>query len=660
VRAAGVALILVLATFAGRAQQPIRVGANFVRVDVLPTKDGRVVDGLLAADFEVLEDGVPQKVETFEHVVPSYGPHTARTQPSSQRDMVRAVANPRSRIFLIFLDAPFVDFLDSHAINDPLIRFMRDDLADDDLVAIMTPNMSAQQIVFGNRTEAIERGLKLDWKWGRQNRELDPELDRREIQYGLCYPPTIAGDVAAEMIARRRERVTLESLQDAVKYLHSLREERKAIVAVSQGWQLYPENPDLMRQRPKEAPLGIDKIHVGPTGTLTLEDKRNTVNAIPKNECEADRGYLARIDNERFLREIIDDANRANATFYTIDPAGLSLRGADRRGGLRTLAENTDGFSILNTNDLRGGMTRILNDLSSYYLLGYHSSNAKADGRFRTIAVKVKRPDVQVRARRGYRAPTREETLAAAAAPPAAPTPSREAGAVTDAIARLASIRPDARFRILGALTAAPTPAVWVSGELQASRGRPDEFAEGATATIDVAGGGVSANARVVLKPGERTFLTRLDLRAVPTGALDVRARLSSDAAASAPLNDGIRLEPAALPSQALLFRRGGTTGNRLLPAADLRFSRTERMKLEIPVSPSGAVPAATGRLLDRGGQPRQVAVTMGDRTDEAGQRWISADVTLAALGPGDYAIEIVLGQGNGEHRILTPVRIVP
>ncbi len=222
----------VLAPRAQQQQQPIRVGTNFVRVDVYPTKDGRVVEGLTADDFEVFEDGAAQKIETFEHVKPVFGPYAARTEPSTQRDMIRAVANPRNRVFLIFLDSPYVDWENAHAINEPLLNFLRNDLGDDDLVAVMTPEMSVKQITFGKRTEVIEQGLKRAWNWGRQDRNLDPELDRREIQYGLCYPNT---DVPGKMAARRRERITLQALQDAVRFLHSVREERKAIITVSAG-----------------------------------------------------------------------------------------------------------------------------------------------------------------------------------------------------------------------------------------------------------------------------------------------------------------------------------------------------------------------------------------------------------------------------------------
>src|SRR4029078_2149571 len=85
---------------------------------------------------------------------------------------------------------------------------------------------------------------------------------------------------------------------------------------------------------------------------------------------------------------------------------------------LRTLADGTDGVAVVNTNDLGGAMKRIVDDLSNYYLLGYYSTG-RLDGRFHPISVRVKRPGVRVRARRGYLAATpaamnRTSTAAAA------------------------------------------------------------------------------------------------------------------------------------------------------------------------------------------------------------------------------------------------------
>ena len=92
-------------------------------------------------------------------------------------------------------------------------------------------------------------------------------------------------------------------------------------------------------------------------------------------------------------------------------PANLRVK----QDGLRFLADNTDGTSIVNTNNIDGSLQRIVDDLSSYYLFGYYSTNTKLDGRFRNITVRVKRPGAKVRARRGYRGRTADELISSAA-----------------------------------------------------------------------------------------------------------------------------------------------------------------------------------------------------------------------------------------------------
>jgi VWFA-related protein len=147
---------------------------------------------------------------------------------------------------------------------------------------------------------------------------------------------------------------------------------------------------------------------------------------------------------ERLFRGVIDAANRANVSIYTMDAAGLrglseqagirdQVNEAGTRGintayagaagdapltqalenneavlrqdphtGLGALAEETGGLLFENTNNLRQGFDRIDNDLRNYYLVGYTPLNETYDGRFRTIEVKVKRPGVTVAARKGY------------------------------------------------------------------------------------------------------------------------------------------------------------------------------------------------------------------------------------------------------------------
>ena len=84
-------------------------------------------------------------------------------------------------------------------------------------------------------------------------------------------------------------------------------------------------------------------------------------------------------------------------------PAASSAR-------LRTFSEATGGIATVGTNDFAGGFKRIVEDNSAYYVLGYHPAELKQDGKFHEISVKVKRPGVQVRARKGYYAPSQPPT----------------------------------------------------------------------------------------------------------------------------------------------------------------------------------------------------------------------------------------------------------
>src|SRR5207244_9059001 len=106
------------------------------------------------------------------------------------------------------------------------------------------------------------------------------------------------------------------------------------------------------------------------------------------------------------------------------------------------LADNSDGRAIVNRNDLDVGMKQIIRDSSAYYLIGYNSTQAPADGKFHEIKVRVKRPGVQVRARKGYWALTAEETAKALAPPkPGPPKPVEEALASVERPGRASVIR---------------------------------------------------------------------------------------------------------------------------------------------------------------------------------------------------------------------------
>jgi len=662
------------------AQPPprFRTEANYVRVDVYPTKDGQPVQDLRAEDFEVLEDGTRQTVQAFEHVVISpAGPQSMRVEADSVRGAEQMAANPRNRVFVFFLDVPHVDVTGSYHIKEPLIRLMDRILGPDDLVAVMTPEMSAAQVTFGRKTEVIAEMLRDKWTWGARH-SIVP-MDQREMEYERCYPYPAQKGLVAELVARRRERIVLDALRDLVTYLGGVREERKAILTVSDGWVLYRPNARITDLRVidpgsgKTEPVpGMDPVGVDEHGKLRVgAERRREGDPVSQTDCDRERMHLAALDNDDHFRQIMELANRNNASFYPIDPRGLAvfdypigpappppltvdMASLKRRiETLRTLAENTDGMAVVNSNDLDKGLRRIADDLTSYYLLGYYSSNSKLDGSFRRITVRVRRPGVQVRARRGYRAATAEEVSIARSAA-AAPVPDATR-TTTAALGTLGRIRSDARFHLhaipIRDAEDGPVTALWVAGELKTP---VQEFAAGGVATIELSNGAAAA-VTTTIKPPERTFLLKVPVQNAGSD-VDVRGRLAADKSAEPPLTDTIRISTVPAARQPLLFRRGPSTGNRVQPAADFTFSRTERLHLELPIA--GKAAPGTGRLLDRNAQPLPLPVQIGEKTDADGRRWLTADAVLSPLGAGDYVAEITYTAGGTEQRVLTAIRV--
>jgi VWFA-related protein len=669
------AAVASLAAQSGAPQKPaepqrptFRTEANFVRVDVFPMRNGAPVKDLTAADFEVLEDGVRQKIETFEFVQVRSGFVEERREPNTVGESRDALRDPRARIFVLFLDVPHVTMHGAWNVREPLVRLIDRILAPDDLVGIMTPMMAASDIVFARKVDVIAGGLRDRWPWGERFTLAE---DDRERLYRACYPWDATKPVVAEMAARRRERTTLDSMMELVSWLRLQREERKAILTVSEGWQLFQRNPDLTRPRvigpngQMEPIPGPEPIGVGPDGRIRLEPN-NVLYEGTRTDCDRDRQYLSQIANDRHFRDIMDEANRANASFYTVDPRGLPVFDAPigpaapppphidqqnlarRIDTLRVLADNTDGLAAVNSNDIEKGLRRMADDLTSYYLLGYYTTNPRLDGRFRKIEVKVKLPGVDVRARRGYKAATeREVTEARKAATALPPVPESVANA-RNALAGLARLRPSAPFRARAIALPGSSATVWVAGELSTP-------AAAGSAEISVRVGEATVSAAAVLAAGQRGFVVRVPLERANDGPLDVRVRVLGQPG-QLPLTDMIRVEPGAGLPNPLLFRRGPATGNRVEPLGEPSFSRTDRARFELPVS--GDARVAAGRILDRNGNVIELPVSLSERTDPDGQRWATAELILAPLAPGDYLLELSGAVGGAQHTLLTAFRV--
>jgi len=454
-----------------RQTQRLRTRVESVLVDVYPTRDGRAVSDLAQSDFELLEDGVPQRIEMFERVaVRLPGSHADRTEPTTVGESNDAAADPRSRLFVVYLDTyhtpqdrrpdgsqltrqttdldvqigktPAASAgLSTNALSGLLLRL----IGPDDLVGLYTPEMPLGAITFTRGVASVDSFLrKAPWqRLGTAEYDLEP----REKMWRACYPKGPQDRVVYEMIARRRQAAALDGLRNLVSHLQGIRDGRTAILVVSTGWNLYRRNEGLATPIDGRIP-SQPGISVSPSGKLTTG---GTNPDQQLSECDRDRQTLADLDLARDFNLILQDANRANVTFYPIDPAGPraitgSAAGWAVNAGqpeiLRKMATATDGIAIVDTTDLDGRVRRIIDDLSSYYLLGYTPTNSRQDGKFRTITVRVKRDSVAVRARSGYRALTAGEAAspAGSTAPPDPATTARDAALA--ALARTPPVLP--------------------------------------------------------------------------------------------------------------------------------------------------------------------------------------------------------------------------
>ncbi|MFO7692922.1 MAG: VWA domain-containing protein [Vicinamibacterales bacterium] len=681
-------------------QRPVfRGGANFVRVDVFATKDGVPVEDLKAEEFEIAEDGDAQKVETFEFVkIQTGGDPISRVEPRTVRESREMVADPRARVFVLFLDTYHVGQGSAVNVRRPLINMLNRLAGPEDLMALMTPDMAASDITFTRRTDKIADLIERAGFWGQRNELI--KKDPIDQMYEQCYPPEAGtgrstSAVAEEMIQRRREKATIDALEELVFYLGGLREERKGILLVSEGWLLFRPNRALAESGRPRRP----GVFVGPDGRITTSDPRNYAGA-DTSRCDQDRMALAGIDNARRYLDILRVANRSNASFYPIEPRGLVVFDSDigpnppppvnvdfamlrqRHETLRTAAADTDGIAVMDSNDINAGLQRVVSDLSSYYLLGYSSTNAKADGRYRSIRVRVKRPGVDVRARKGYQAPTAEEVAKRAALSAAAPAADPESAAVGRAVASLEGIRAGAAFRLtvnagwwmpagepVKGQPQGAEPALWILGEVDPKARGGEDWVNGGEADIALTteGGATIVRYTVPIPAGATRFQTRFPRSAedvwLDPGAYTLRVR-AKPAGSGIPTTDTARVEVPAAPGTAGLVmgqpaygRRLGGPNSEELPTADRRFRRTER--LVVQASASMAPDQVTAELLDRGGKvlPLPVSASVVERDFV---RWSRAELALAPLAPGDYVLRIASRRGDEQVVTLAPFRIVP
>jgi VWFA-related protein len=346
-------------------QQPVqptfRGGVRLIDVDVVVTdQNGRPIRGLTADDFEIVEDGRPQTIRTFSVVDLPFDPPAVLAERRSRDVEPDVVTNtaPEGRTYVLLIDAG--NLRARHVAE----RWLDEVVQPSDRVAVV----HAQGTFSDSQSFTSSRRLILQ------------SIDR------MIWGASAAGDARPVHL---RPLDTLRALREIAERLGAVAGRRKAIVWLGDGINLHPH-------------------------------ARLTVNAAgPPDRFVTQMAELLTSWQET-ARAAVDN----NVAIYPVDPTGLTetlgVVELARIDSLREVAEETGGVTVgVSTNTFSEGFATIVQDASAYYLLGYSPEPEHTDGKFHPIRVRVKRPDVTVRARRGYYAPDPAREASAAAAPAA-------------------------------------------------------------------------------------------------------------------------------------------------------------------------------------------------------------------------------------------------
>ncbi len=617
-------------------QQPVfRTGINTVRVDVIVTdRQGNPVTDLKLEDFEIEEDGKPQKAETFRLVKidtltqPGYTQRTIRTR----NDEETAAADENSRIFTFFLDDYHVRKETSLSVKKPVVEFIANQLAPGDLVGVMYPLTPVDAVVINRNHQGVINTVE---KFMGRKYEYEPIND---VERGYVHR---LNPQAIEMIRRQ---VSLTAIRGICTKLGSLREGRKSLILVSEGYtSLLP--PQLRSNLPGS---------IAAPGDLTRDPF-----AAENNIMEDRARFSADMDLMQEFRDVFDACNRNNTSIYALDPRGLSAGEFDvstnisirtsqdylnsSLDALRTLAENTDGRAIVNRNDLGTAMKQIIRDSSAYYLVGY-TTQAPTDGKFHEIKVRVKRPGMQVRARRGFWAFTTDDLKRALAGPTTGP-PS----AVSKALAAIAPLTNRRYVRTwIGndKGEAGKTRLTFVWEPLPPTPGMKRDEPRRVTVLATSPAGEIIYRGRVpseLASPGSGGSVS-FD---APPGALDVRLTIEGDGTGTLDVEDrDVEVPDLSAPEVIITTPKvwaartareftALSSGTAPPPTLTREFRRTERLLIRFDaLAPGGTPPTVTAQLLNQQG------TKMSDVPVAAGAPF-SIDLPLANLAAGQYLLEV-------------------
>jgi VWFA-related protein len=396
----------------------VTVKSNLVNIDVIvKDKKGKYISDLKAEDFTITENGVAQKLEFFDAPLSHKPgePAVASTAPATA---------PRNYVSLV-LDSQTTDITNLKQVREGAIKYVREQVTDNDAVAILSVTNGLQMIQSFTQDKAqliaaLENaGAGFDSKSFEQKDIGGNIASLREFLNNASSAPTSTIASPAGGAAAARAMIAARVLQQfiALRTALSLQQSRPILAAVAALAE----------------------------GLRSIPGKKTVV--------LFSQGFVTPAVLDWQVQSTIDIANRANVVIYIIDSAGLRA-GAPASGALvpssplagvsaitsqkqrieavggETVFDNvrqegqsreydilyrlsgdTGGRFLKGNNDIGLGLQRINQEIQSRYTLAYRSTNQHFDGSFRKVKIGVRRPDIQVVSRSGYYAIPAEEIV---------------------------------------------------------------------------------------------------------------------------------------------------------------------------------------------------------------------------------------------------------
>ena len=414
------ALAVALLALAAAAAQQFRSSIELVHLDVsVLDASRRPVTGLTAADFTILEDGQPRPVEAFAAVTlpppakKDDAPWSRTVSPDVQlNEPVRA---PEGRLFVLVIDDALIP-------GDPAIVAAARRIGDTAIARLSPGDQMAVVFTAGRR--------------GAQNFTSDHSKLRAAV---ASFQPGMARHVMGWDLATWNEEKqiwerqvdadagyragSLRTLEDVTTSLAAAPQRRKAVIFLSPGVFADSEAGAGVRLASPGESMQIRDSNAALVGRLAplyrrLRAANITLYTVDPAGLGGMEAYVARAAGSIAAIATAKESSGAFTDWFNPSSPPRAVDLARRMAQvqldfMKSAAENTGGLAVLDTNDVEGGINRIFDENTSYYLLGFSPPATHRPGSLHRLEVKVSRPGMTVRTRSGYEVPA-----------PAPPAPS--------------------------------------------------------------------------------------------------------------------------------------------------------------------------------------------------------------------------------------------